>query len=58
MRTFHIWEKGLTDIHLLARRNKSAGAILSYDALPASLKTEMLVRTKTEHEDEDELKER
>ena len=40
------------------RRNKSAGAILSYDALPESLKKECLVRSKTDHEDEDELKER
>ncbi len=34
------------------------GAILSYDTLPESFKKECLVRTKTDHEDEEELKER
>ena len=35
----------------------TAGAIFSYDALPESLKTEVLVRTKVE-EDPEVLKER
>ena len=39
------------------RRNLTAGAIFSYDALPESLKTEVLVRTKVE-EDPEVLKER
>ena len=44
--------------NFLPRRNKSTGALLSYDTLPESFKKECLVRSKTDHEDEDELRER
>ena len=53
----------IVDIHIriiyleIFRRNLTAGAIFSYDALPESLKTVVLVRTKVE-EDPEVLKER
>ena len=41
----------------LFRRNKTVGAVFSYDALPDALKKECLVREKTD-QDQDELKQR